>query len=97
MYEVKASKIHGKGLFATRNIKKGELIGKLKWKPAKRDGIYVLWTEDGTRPVRVMCDLKYINHQKKANAEYTEALTVVATKGIKVGEEITHDYGDDWE
>ena len=43
---VENSKIHGKGLFASRDIKKGELIGKFKCKLAKNDGPHVLWMEE---------------------------------------------------
>lgn len=91
------SKIHGKGLFAKETIKKGELIGKVKSKPAKKDGPHVLWLDEGKRPRQVTCDLRFINHSKKPNAAYYDDLTVVALKAIKEGQEILHNYGDDWE
>ena len=91
------SGIHGKGLFAKSKIKKGELIGKVKTKAAKKDGPYVLWIEDANKPREVTCELKYINHSTKPNAAYYDDLTVVALKAIKEDEEITHHYGDDWD
>jgi hypothetical protein len=91
---VKNSGIHGKGLFARCYIKKDETIGIIEYKPAAEDGPYVLWVEE--QGVLVEGDLKYINHSDKPNACYYEDLHVVAVKNIKKGEEITHNYGDDW-
>lgn len=96
-YEVADSKIHGKGLFATCKIKKGELLGHLTTRPAKKDGPYVLWCDDGKSPHEVICDFRFINHAKKANVAYYDDLTVMAIRDIKPGEELTHYYGDEWE
>jgi len=95
LYTVKQSPIHGKGLFAHCDIKKGTILGRLTYKTATQDGPYVLWVNEKLS-VQVQCDLKYINHNSKPNAVYYEDLQVVALKNIKKGEEITHDYGDDW-
>ncbi len=95
LYAVKQSAIHGKGLFAHCDIKKGTVLGDLKYKPTKKDGPYVLWVNKNLS-VQVTCDLKYINHNSKPNAAYYEDLQVVTLKNIKKGEEITHDYGDEW-
>jgi hypothetical protein len=94
---VKKSKIHGQGLFAKKNIKAGEIIGEVKGKPTKKDGPYVLWMDDTKQGFEVSCILKYINHHPRANACYYDDLTVVALKDIRKGEEITHNYGDDWD
>lgn len=93
-YKVNESGIHGKGLFAIDDIDKDEIIGSIKYNPTDQDGPYVLWLED--QGILVECNLKYINHSEKPNACYCEDLDVVAVKAIKKGEEITHDYGDDW-
>lgn len=93
-FYVKESGIHGKGLFASSRIEKGEIIGSIAFKPTAQDGPYVLWVED--QGIQVECDLKYINHSAEPNACYCEDLDVVALKAIKKDEEITHDYGDDW-
>ena len=93
---VKKSKIHGHGLFARKSIKAGEIIGEVRGKPTKKDGPYVLWMDNAKQGFEVSCILKYINHHHKANACYYDDLTVVALKDIRKGEEITHNYGEDW-
>ena len=96
LYEIKESKIHGKGLFAISTINKGDIIGQIAYNPVNEDGPYVLWLDEDVG-IQVDCELKYINHNKKPNACYCDDLQVVALKKIKKGEEITHDYGDDWQ
>ena len=93
---VKDSNIHGKGLFAKKNIKAGQVLGEVQGKSTKKDGPYVLWMDDATRGFEVKCIFKYINHKGKPNACYYDDLTVVALKDIKKGEEITHNYGEEW-
>ena len=88
------SRIHGTGLFATVPIKAGTVLGELRTRPATRDGPYVLSTDDGQ--FSVLCKLRYINHAKRPNAAYCDDLTVIALRNIKPGDELTHDYGDDW-
>lgn len=94
-YVVRDSDIHGKGLFATCRINEGDIIGRIPFIPVEDDGPYVLWIDE-TTGVQVDCDLKYINHSTRPNACYCEDLDVVALRDIEIGEEITHDYGDDW-
>ena len=92
---VKTSEIHGKGLFASRDIYKAELIGQFKSKRTNKDGPYVLWMEENMG-YQVLDDFKYINHRNKANAAYYDDFTVMAIRNIKKDEEITHYYGEDW-
>ena len=40
--------------------------------------------------------LRYVNHCRQANAAFEDA-ELVARKTIQRGEEITHNYGDDWD
>lgn len=97
MFEVKESPLHGRGLFATERITEGEVIGWLKTKKAKKsklDGPYVLWV-DGQKPVRVTCDLRFINHSSEPNAAYYDDLSVMALRDIEPGEEILHNYTGD--
>lgn len=97
MFEVKESPLHGRGLFATKHIPAGEVIGWLKIKKAKKsklDGPYVLWV-DGKKPVRVTCDLRFINHSNKPNAVYYDDLSVMSLRDIQPGEEIVHNYMGD--
>ena len=95
MYYVSESPVHGRGLFASRTIEEGEVLGKLKGKPTTADGPHVLWITEN-RGFEVSCDLRFINHSKQPNAIYYDDLTVVALCEIEPGEEIVHDYGDDW-
>lgn len=97
LVEVKDSGIHGKGLFAKTSIKKGTIIGHLEGKVVNNDGPHVLWMNDGQQLFQVQNDLRFINHNKKANVAYYDDYTVVALKGIKAGAELVHDYGDDWD
>jgi uncharacterized protein len=94
-YTVKESGIHGKGLFALIPINEGDVIGSIKYNPVEKDGPYVLWLSESVG-IQVDCDLKYINHNPAPNACYCEDLQVIALQNIEIGEEITHDYGDDW-
>lgn len=98
LHYVKDSKIHGKGLFAKKKIRAGEVLGDIQGKPTTKNGPYVLWVDDEMKKgVRVECDLRYINHAAKPNAAYYDDLTVVALRDIGKDEEITHDYGDAWQ
>lgn len=91
MVKVKDSKIHGKGLFSTKKISKGAVLGTCETKKTKKTNMYTLWVED--KPRDITCDFKYINHSKKPNVAYYDDYTVVALRKIKQGEELTHDYG----
>lgn len=96
---VKESPIHGKGCFAAKNIKKGEYIGKYEGPSAKKDGTYVLWVlhEDGKyRGVNGKNALRYLNHSQSCNAEF-DGPDLFAIRRIKKGDEITFDYGEEWE
>ncbi len=92
---VKISTIHGKGLFALKTIKKGQIIGHFTGNKTKKPSAYTLWIKPN-HSIDVDGPLKYINHSKQPNACYYDDLSVVALKTIKKDEEITHDYGDDW-
>ncbi len=90
MIEVKDSKIHGKGLFSTRDIPKDFVLGKCEVAKTKKPNEYTLWV--GKKMLDVCCDFKYINHSSNPNVVYYDDLTVVALKNIKAGEELTHQY-----
>ena len=91
------SAIHGKGLFALRPIAAGTVLGRCKTRKSRGTTMYTLWLDDDNGAVDVQCKFKYINHAKKANVAYYDDLTVVALTTIQTGEELLHDYGDDWE
>ena len=96
MYEVRDSPIHGRGLFATQRIPADTVIGELEGRRTTEDGDYVLWLTDDWG-FRVSNDLKYINHAARANAAYYDDLTVAALRDIEPGEEITHNYGGEYD
>ena len=98
---VKKSKIHGTGVFATRDFKKGEVI--LHWKPKylplsakdtltdiEKHYIYILKDK-----IRVMQEPeKFVNHSCDNNT-YVMNECDVALRDIKAGEEITANYDND--
>ncbi len=97
LVEVRESPVHGRGLFASQNIPRNTELGQCKVKRAKGSGPYVLWLDDdGEERYRVLCDLRFINHSKRANVVYYNDFSVVALKTIKAGEELFHDYGEEW-
>ena len=94
MVSVRVSALHGQGLFATRFIPAGTLIGHLEGRFTRCDGPHVLWLDDRWG-LRVSNELRFINHSSRPNAVYYDDLTVEALRNIHPGEEITHDYSGD--
>ena len=97
LFYVKDSEIHGKGLFAKAKIKKGTYMGSYDGPKTKKNGMYVLWVDEGDGEW-IGCDgknlLRYINHNKKPCAEF-DGLELYAARNIKPDEEITIHYGDE--
>ena len=97
----------GLGGFATREIRKKELIDtyrgqKIDTKTAdQRDNRYMFeinsrWTIDGSNRRNLA---RYFNHSCRPNAESDvkgHKVVIVARKKIQPGEEITYDYGKDY-
>jgi SET domain-containing protein len=98
-YEVRPSQIHGLGVFATRNIKRGDLVGIYEGRETRRNGTYVLWVVDEETGSEVGVEgtgeLRYLNHSPSPNCSFdgTELSSLV---DITAGEELTFHYGDDW-
>ena len=88
------SEIHGKGLFAQKQIKAGEIIGVIKGEKTSRNGPHVLWFSE-RKAIKVQCDLRFINHSDEPNACYYDTCEVIALRDITPGEEITHNYEQD--
>ena len=95
--EVRRSEIHGKGVFAKRQIRKGERIGQYRARRTKRDGRYVLWIQDKDdwKGYDGIGRLRFLNHRRDPNAELRER-DLYAIRSIKRGEEVTIHYGDEW-
>lgn len=89
----KKSKIHGKGLFANKDMVLGEFIGTYRGRSAKIDGRYILWVEDN--PYYITNKFRYANHGSAPNTEVI-GFEMYALRDISEGEELTLDYGEEW-
>lgn len=94
--QVKSSALHGRGLFAEQAINQGALIGEVSGRKTKQESMHTLWLDE-QQGFRVQCDFKYINHSRSPNVAYYDDLSVVALRAIKAGEELLHDYGEDFQ
>lgn len=88
---VAVSPVHGKGLFAAKRIKANTVLGRLHGMPTFDDGTYVLWITDELG-LELTNDFKFINHNSKPNAAYSD-LDVTVLRDVEPGEELVHDYG----
>ncbi|MCC5831146.1 MAG: SET domain-containing protein-lysine N-methyltransferase [Phycisphaeraceae bacterium] len=98
MIEVRRSDIHGRGLFARRRIRKGQIIGDYDGPVTHRIGAYTLWIEEEDGRIFGISGrnaLRFVNHSTRPNAAFY-GRTLEAIRTIQPGEEITHHYGDDW-
>ena len=91
------SAIHGTGVFASRDIKKGEYIGTFAGSETDSDGAHVLWvyeSDEASKPVgRIGRNLlRYLNHAASCNAQF-DGFDLYATRSISCDVEITIDYG----
>lgn len=106
--KVKYSAGKGRGIFATKAIRKGEiieaapalLVPKKSRKTFERTFLqhYMFQTDDGQDYVLGMGYVAIANHSDQPNAEFDvtkDKVTLRATKAIAVGQEITLDYGWD--
>ncbi|MEJ2213933.1 MAG: SET domain-containing protein-lysine N-methyltransferase [Gammaproteobacteria bacterium] len=94
------SRRHGTGLFANRDIAKGEYIGTYHGPRAKRNGTYVLWVydednHDDCYGISGQNLLRFLNHDRKnPNVEFEEA-DLYALKNIRKDDELCFHYGDE--
>ena len=86
MYVKRASGIHGEGVFAIRDIKKGENIG------------IVLGFEDNKKYRSYLG--RFTNHSSIKNTKFEKLnsgeAVAICSRDIETGEEILVDYGDHW-
>ncbi|MEM8884877.1 MAG: SET domain-containing protein-lysine N-methyltransferase [Planctomycetota bacterium] len=101
---VQPSSIHGRGLFAARNIPAGTHLGQyegpqvLAEEEESLDMTYVLWVwddEDNVFGIDGRNELRYVNHSGRPNVEFVGA-DLYTLRDISLGEELTHHYGEDW-
>ncbi len=102
-FKIKKSKIEGKGAFAIKLIKKGELICRMKGEevssPELRKRVES-GAEKRSDPLQIAhskyLDLYepyiFVNHSCDANAIIKNFNNLIALKNIKTGQEITFDY-----
>ena len=101
---VRKSSMHGYGVFANKNIKKGEKIEECYIILSKKGGDKGLedFYFDAKGKYAVFLGFGSIyNHSDNPNADYTISLknrvaTIKATKPIPKGKEIFVSYGDEW-
>lgn len=99
LVEARPSPIHGHGVFAIATIRAGTHIGTYEGHRSEHNDTYVLWVEtddgeytgiDGTGVLR------WLNHSRSPNVEFDGA-DLYALKNIEPGDELTFDYGPEWE
>ncbi|MFH1029797.1 MAG: SET domain-containing protein [bacterium] len=99
---VKKSKIRGKGVFAARNFKKGEVVIKWEWKKVfSKDEVKKLPEEIvkyiskyNGKYILMGEPERYVNHSCEANTKDVNGADV-AKRDIKKGEEITACYSNE--
>ena len=97
------SPVHGRGLFARHDIPKDTWIGHYDGPQTLENGMHVLWVEagddvSGEEWIGYNGDneLRFLNHAVKPNGEM-DGLDLYAIRDIHAGEEITIDYGEEFE
>lgn len=97
------SSVHGKGVFAARDIWKGEVIGEYESRPTRvkaEHNPYVIEVYDGDEFLEYRMginEFKYINHSSEPNVEMGDDLVFVALRDIKQDEELLWFYGEEFE
>lgn len=96
LVQVDRSPIHGNGLFSSRDLKKGQLIGVYEGAVVTEDSMYVLWVEDSPggewSGYEGRNEMRFMNHADQPSAEM-DGLDCYAVIDIPAGTEITIDYG----
>jgi uncharacterized protein len=105
--EVRESKIHGRGLFATADIAKGEIVAvkgghivdrkTLREKITPRLGPVEIQIDDDLFIAPMTDDerelsMLYLNHSCDPNLGVRGEITFVAMRAIRADEELTHDW-----
>ena len=104
--EVRESPIHGRGIFATAPIDKGEVVLVKGGHIVTREQLREITPKLGSVEIQIGDDLfiapvtpeereasmLYSNHSCDANLGMRGEITFVALRDIKAGEELTHDW-----
>ncbi len=102
---VSDSSIHGKGLFAKKDIPEGQWIGHYDGPETQTNGLHVLWVDaetnsgaddeiewigyDGNN------ELRFMNHSSSPSGQM-DGLDLYALRKITANEEISIDYGEEF-
>lgn len=92
--EIQKSRIHGVGVFATRNIAPDVAFARFRGRKVDREGPYVVWSENASgqkQRYEIVGKLKYLNHSCRPNARFA-GFSLVALRPIQADEEITIEY-----
>src|SRR5215510_16063199 len=105
--EVRESKIHGRGLFATADIAKDEIVAVKGGHIVDQETLHKKITPE-LGPVEIQIDddlfiapvtqeerelsMLYLNHSCNPNVGMRGEITFVAMRDIRAGEELTHDW-----
>jgi uncharacterized protein len=104
--EKRESPIHGRGLFATEDITKGEIVAVKGGRIITREQLREISARLGPVEIQIGDDLfiapvtdeerelsmLYSNHSCDANMGMRGEITFVAMHNIRAGEELTHDW-----
>lgn len=106
LYFVADSPIHGRGLFARRHIPADTWIGYYEGPETMENGMHVLWVEGGDDEngsdedawigYNGNNELRFLNHASDPNGEM-DGLDLYACHDICEGDEITINYGEEFE
>ena len=94
-FEIKKSKIKGagKGTFATEEYWPGEIVGNFEVEYSHTESRFTYFYHDAR--LEVVNELKYANHSDTPNLVVI-GLDLFAVVPIKIGDELTWHYGEDW-
>jgi len=98
---VAESNVHGRGLFARQDIPANTWIGHYDGPSTHENGMHVLWVDEGQVDENWIGydgnnELRFMNHASSPNGEM-DSLDLYALHDIAAGEEITIDYGEEFE
>lgn len=98
---IKKSTIHGTGVFANRDFKKGEVVIQYNLKPLTEEEFNNLsekekhyTSREGGHYLLFLPPARFVNHSCDANTNPKNKCDI-AIKDIKKGEEVTTDYAKD--
>lgn len=97
------SPVHGRGLFACHDIPVDTWIGYYDGPQTQQNGTHVLWVatetdadaEEQWLGYDGRNELRFLNHATSPNGEM-DGLDLYAIRNIAAGEEITIDYGEEF-